>query len=542
MTLTATLNPLFSRDYWTLPALLELRARENADKPFLQWTHDEAPIGFAEANRQANRIAHGLMAHGIAKGDRIVFFMGNSLAHVFCWFACSKVGAVDAPINTAFTGDFLSHQFNLCKARYAVVDEELVPEVARVREKLAHLEVLFVVGDPARARDLLPGLVVRPFSDLQTGDISDPHVAIAPSDPGSILYTSGTTGPSKGVLLPQGAQHFNAEQIAATHGLTEDDIFMSPFPLFHGSGRQNSIYPMLLVGGLCVLYPRFSGTRFVERAKRSKATITMFHGAMVQILCALPPSEEERALRLRAAICIPMPTTLRDSFTQRFGIGALREVIGMTETALPIIPPAGMKAPDGFAGCLIADWYDARVADPETGEELPDGMAGELLIRPREPSIMMLCYENMPEETLKANRDFWFHTGDAVRRNAEGWYGFVDRVKDSIRRRGENISSSEVEYQLLTHPAVSECAVIPVRMDEEMKDEEVKACIVCHSGMTIDPEEFIRWCENRLPLFAVPRFLEFVAELPKTPTGKTQKVKLRADPRNALTWDRLAAS
>jgi crotonobetaine/carnitine-CoA ligase len=172
---------------------------------------------------------------------------------------------------------------------------------------------------------------------------------------------------------------------------------------------------------------------------------------------------------------------------------------------------------------------------------VPDGTVGELLIRPRAPFTMMMCYENMPAETVAANRNLWFHTGDAVRRTAEGWYAFVDRVKDSIRRRGENISSFEVEYQLLMHPAVAECAVVPVRVNQEVRDEEVKACIVCRPGEAIDEAAFIAWCQTRLPHFALPRFLEFVDELPKTPTGKTQKVKLRANALNPRTWDRLAA-
>lgn len=535
---TTSFEPRYERPLWTLPAVLEVQARDRGASPFLQWTHEQQPVSYAEVNAESNRMAHGFLKLGMRKGDRIVFFMGNSLAHAYCWFACTKIGIVDAPINANFTGAFLIHQMNLCKARYALVDEALVEEVARVQDELPHLKQVVVVGNAAAARAKLPRFEVLSLDEIRTSRTDNPVIAVAPSDPTTILYTSGTTGPSKGVLLPYGAQHFNAELITAIYRLTEDDIFMSPFPLFHGSGRQNSIYPMMLVGGLCVLYDKFSGTRFLERAKRSRATITMFHGAMVQMIAAAEPSPDDRAHRLRAAICIPMPYTLQDEFQARFNLKELIEVIGMTETALPIIPPAGRKAPKGYAGCLVSDWYDARVADPETDEEVPDGVVGELLVRPRASSIMMLRYENMPNETVAANRNLWFHTGDGVRRNADGWYAFVDQVKDSIRRRGENISSFEVEYQLLTHPSIAECAVIPVRVNEEIKDDEVKACIVPRPGAAIDAAELIAWCETKLPRFAVPRFVEFVDELPKTPTGKTQKMKLRVGALSDKTWDR----
>ncbi|KWF22791.1 hypothetical protein WT56_01210 [Burkholderia pseudomultivorans] len=509
--------------------------------PFLRWTHDEDPVSFAKANAQANRLAHGLRDLGVAKGDRVVFFMGNSLLHAYCWFACSKLGAVDAPVNENLMGAFLVHQFNLCRARYAIVDEGLIERIVQVRDELLHLKVIVVAGDAAAARMILPDLEILSIDQVTTTIEDNPPRVVVPSDPASIQFTSGTTGPSKGVLLPFASLHLNAEQIVATYGLTADDIFMSPFPLFHGSGRQNSLYPMLLAGGLCTLYPKFSGSRFLQRAKGSNATVTMFHGSMLQMIAQQPPSPDDRAHRLRTAICIPMPATLRHAFETRFGIASLKEVIGMTETALPIIPPVDVKPPEGYAGCLIEDWYEARVVDPDTDEEVPDDTVGELVLRPKFPWTMMLCYENMPVATQQANRNLWFHTGDGVRRNALGWYAFVDRIKDSIRRRGENISSSEVEYQLLMHPAISECAVVAVRVDDEAKDDEVKACIVLRERGSFDEAGLIAWTEARLPKFAIPRFIEFVDELPKTPTGKTQKSKLRANAFNARTWDRLAA-
>ncbi|MFT4069151.1 AMP-binding protein [Paraburkholderia sp.] len=539
MTTMTPLTPLYPKDLWTLPALLERQARERGDAPFLQWTDEGAPLSFFDVNARSNQIAHGLHEFGIRKGERVVFLLGNSLSHVYCWFACTKLGAVDAPINESLMGSLLTHQMNLCRANVAIVDERLVERIVPVREELLYLKRLIVIGDPTSARMLLPECEVVSLDAIASERIDNPPYMVTPADPSTIMFTSGTTGPSKGVLLPHGALHFNAEQIVALYGLTADDVFMSPFPLFHGSGRQNSLYPMLLVGGRCTLYPKFSGTRFLERAARSRATITMFHGSMLQMIADQSPSPADRAHRLRAAICIPMPYTLQDAFQQRFGIAELKEAIGMTETSLPIIPPPGRKPPKGYAGCLIGDWYDARVADPETDEEVPDGTMGELLIRPKFPWTMMIAYENMPAETASANRNYWFHTGDGVRRDADGWYGFADRIKDSIRRRGENISSFEVEYQLLMHPSISECAVVSVRVDAVSRDEEVKACIVCKEGMQLEPVELIAWCETRLPHFAVPRYVEFVTELPKTPTGKTQKNKLRANPLNETTWDRL---
>ncbi|MBF8668352.1 AMP-binding protein [Pseudomonas putida] len=537
--LTTSLKPIFAREFWTLKAVLELQAVKNSASPFLQWTHENEPLSFSEVNSVSNRHANGFLKLGIEKGDRVVLFQENSLSHAFCWFGCAKIGAVDAPINATFKGAFLAHQMNLCAARYAIVDADLVERLVEIQDDLLHLETLIVVGDLQAAQALKATIKVLSLEEVISANVENPSIQVAISDPATIQFTSGTTGPSKGVLMPNGSLHLNAEQTILLHNITQQDTFMSPFPLFHGSGRQTSVYPMLLAGGLCVLYPKFSGTRFLDRAKASGATITMFHGSMLQMIAQQTPSEADRAHRLRSALCIPLPYTLKAGFEERFGI-ALKEIIGMTETSITIMPPPGVEPPKGYAGCLISDFYDARVADPQTDEEVPDGVMGELQIRPKMPWSIMLGYENMPAETIAATTNLWFHTGDGVIRSPEGWFGFVDRIKDSIRRRGENISSFEVEYQLLKHPAVSECAIVGVRLDKEIKDEEVKAFIVLRSGMTVDEQSIVAWCEELLPLFAVPRFIEFIDSLPKTPTGKTQKHKLRHDPINKRVWDRLA--
>jgi crotonobetaine/carnitine-CoA ligase len=537
----SSFSPLYEKNLWTLPALLELQAANRPDAPFLRWTHEGEPVSFAQANAEANRLAHGLLALGLTKGDRVIQLLDNSLSHVFCWFACAKIGAVDAPINTSYTGAFLVHHLNLSKGRTLVVDDKLVAEIAKIQQEIAYVERLIVVGDATEARLALTRWDVVTFDSLRTDKEHNVGVSVSPADPCSILFTSGTTGPSKGVVLPNGNQHLNAELIVATHKLTDKDVFMSPFPLFHGSGRHNAIYPMLLVGGECVLYEKFSATRFLDRAKQCNATVTMFHGSMLQLIAAQAPSEDDRAHRLRAAICVPMPYTFKGAFQDRFGVNQLKEVIGMTETGVTIIPPAGIEPPERYAGKVIEDWYEARVVDPETDEEVPVGTVGELVIRPRHPWTTMLYYENMLEATVAANKNLWFHTGDGVRRNEDGWFGFVDRMKDSIRRRGENISSFEVEYQILQHPNVTECAAVPVKLGKDNHDEEVKICLVCREGETLDLEEFITWCHEKLPRFVVPRYVEIVSELPKTPSGKVRKTMLRSKALNDNTWDRLSA-
>jgi crotonobetaine/carnitine-CoA ligase len=249
---------------------------------------------------------------------------------------------------------------------------------------------------------------------------------------------------------------------------------------------------------------------------------------MMGFVHAQPPHDRDREHRLRCVLTAPTPWEIVDDFQRRFGIDVVTEDYGSTEIGLPVLCPYGVTRPAGSCGRLLSDWYDARIVDPATDEELPDGQVGEFVVRPRIPWAISSGYFNMGERTLDSRRNLWFHTGDALRRDADGWYYFVDRINDSLRRRGENISSYEVEQPILAFPDIAEVAVVAVAADSPGGEDEVMAVVVPHRGREIDPAELWIWCDERLPAFARPRFLKIVTELPKTPSEKVRKTALRA--------------
>lgn len=536
-------EPHFAKEMWSLPRILEHQARTNGDRPFLQWTHHEKPLSFSEVNERVNRFAHGLRGIGLKKGDRIVLFMPNSLELVLLWFAANKLGAIEAPINTSYRGSFLEHQVNTCQADMIVVAEEMLDRVVESLPRLPTVKRVIVwSGEGSKAA--LPSLAGCEVSRLETlfsEDTSNIDVVVGPRDLAAILFTSGTTGLSKGVQMSHAQLYFFSEQTTQLISLTAEDTHMTGFPLFHGNAQFMTVYPCLIVGARCVLYERFSATEWVDRLHASGATVTNSLGVTLPFIYAQPPTPRDNTHKLRLIFSVPTPHEMLEAFQERFGVKNFVEAFGQTEICIPFMTLPGRERPKGSCGVLVNQWFDVRIVDPETDEEVPEGEVGELIVRHREPWTLNSGYMNMPEKTLEAYRNLWFHTGDALRRDAEGWYYFVDRIKDALRRRGENISSFEVEEPIRSHPAVLDVAVIGVPADLAGGEDEVKACIVLKPGHDLSPVELTEWCEARMPSFVIPRFIEFLNTMPKTPSEKVQKAELRKTGRNENTWDRVKA-
>jgi crotonobetaine/carnitine-CoA ligase len=384
-------------------------------------------------------------------------------------------------------------------------------------------------------------LQVSRFEDLVSNNAANPGVTVDPRDVAAVLMTSGTTGPSKGVVMPHSQFYFFAEEDAQLTRLRDSDVYMTGFPLFHGNAQFLTVYPCLITGAQVVLYPRFSASDWAGRARRSGATVTNLLGATMAFILTQPPSPDDRAHRIRCIYAAPLSPDLGAKFTERFGVSDYVDGFGQTEISNIFMTPPGAKRPPGASGVLVTQWFEAKLVDPETDEEVPDGAVGELVVRNKAPGIMCKWYLGMPEKTLETWRNLWFHTGDALRRDAEGWYYFVDRVKDALRRRGENISSFEVEAGVRSHPAVADCAVIGVRADQDAGEDEVMACIVLKPDTTVSNEDLITWCDARMPAFMVPRYIEVMPELPRTASEKVRKKELRERGVTAATWDRLLA-
>jgi crotonobetaine/carnitine-CoA ligase len=336
-------------------------------------------------------------------------------------------------------------------------------------------------------------------------------------------------------MCPQAQFYWWAISTAALlDGMTEEDVLYTCLPLFH-SNALGACVQALVHGAHLVVGPRFSASQFWDRVVAAEATVTYLLGAMMAILAKTQPVSAETRHRLRVILAPATPAHLHDVFRARFGV-VLRDGFGMTETNAVIGARDGVQPP-GTMGYVMPG-YEAKIVD-ENDDEVPDGTAGELVMRADEPYAFATGYWRMPDKTVESWRNLWFHSGDRAVREPDGCFRFLDRMKDAIRRRGENISAWEVEQVLDSHPDIASSAAIPV--PSELGEDEVMAVIVPRVGATVVFEDVIRFCEPRLAYFAIPRFLEIVAELPLTPNGKVQKYVLREKGVTADTWDRDAA-
>ena len=535
-------EPHFPRSEWVLPHILEHQARVQGDRPFLSWTDAGKPWSFAEVNAHVNRIAHGLTAMGIGKDDMVAILLPNCLEFVFTWFALAKIGAVEVAVSDAYTGRFLAHPFQLSKARVLVTNADLVERVAPITGDIPDLKNIVLVDSDSeigRVAELIPQCDVRSFETLVSDNRENPGVDVSAGDPVAVLMTSGTTGPSKGVVMRHSHMYFFAEEDVQLTRLTEDDVYMTGFPLFHGNAQFLTVYPCLIAGAHCVLYRRFSASDWSGRARRSGATVTNLLGATMSFILDKDPGEDDRKHSIRCIYAAPLAPELGGRFADRFGVSDFVDGFGQTEISNIFMTPPGVPKPDRASGVLVDQWFEAQLVDPETGDPVPQGKQGELWIRPRVPGIVAYEYLGMPERTVEAWRDLWFHTGDAMKMDENGWYYFVDRVKDALRRRGENISSFEVEEAVKLHPAVAQAAVVGVRADEEAGEDEVMAFVILEPGGTAPYEDIAAHCERELPDFMVPRYLEIVDEFPLTATEKIRKKDLRERGVGPNTWDRL---
>jgi carnitine-CoA ligase len=510
----------------TLPALLDRQAALSGNAVLVRTESGER--SFLEQRDLAASWAGRLAAEGLAQGDAVAIMSENRAEVLDLWLGAAWLGAVSVPVNTAARGPQLAHVLRDSGARILVAAAEQVGALDHVDADLPSLERIWVFDD---ARGEWRG---RPFEAIPRPGDPLPRRAAHPGDTMSILYTSGTTGPAKGVLCPQAQWYWWGVRTGALLGVGPDDVLYTCLPLFH-TNALNTFVQALVAGATFVPGPRFSASAFWRRLAESEATLTYLLGAMAHILAKRTPDPYERDHRVRIALAPATAADLYPVFRERFGI----EVVdgwGSTETNV-VIATAGTDAPPGSMGALV-DGFEARVVD-EDDEEVGPNTPGELVVRAREPFSFASGYHGLPADTLEAWRNLWFHTGDRVVRDHDGWFWFVDRMKDSIRRRGENISSYEVEAALTSHPDVAAAAAVPVPAD--VGEDDVLAFVVLRDGARLTHEELIRYCERRLAYFAVPRYLEFLDELPLTANGKIEKYRLRERGIGAATWDREAA-
>jgi crotonobetaine/carnitine-CoA ligase len=513
----------------TLPALLERQAGRFADRALLRDGEDEWT--FAEVRWSARTVGAALQAAGIGAGDRVLILASNRVELLFTFLGCAVIGAVAVPVNVALRGAQLQHVLENSRPALVAVEADLLPMLAQARMPDT-MRLAWVIGDLVGA-GALRGIPCRRFPEL--GERRDPDpVETGPETLLAILYTSGTTGPSKGVCCPHAQFYWWGVTVGELLDLERDDVLYTCLPMFH-TNALNAFVQALVVGATFVIGERFSASRFWGRVAAEGATVTYLLGAMVNILHGRDPGPDDRAHRLRIALAPATALAVHAGFEERFGL-KLVEAYGSTETNGVIGASADRQRP-GWMGVALPD-YEIDVVD-EHDRTVPAGEPGELVLRPRHPFSFAGGYFGMDGATVAAWRNLWFHSGDRVLRDADGWIRFVDRSKDAIRRRGENISSFEVEQAILTHGSIAAAAVFAV--PSEMAEDEVMCAVVPKPGAELEPAEVVRHCEGKLAYFAIPRYVDVVAELPSTANGKVRKAVLREAGIGPATWDREAA-
>lgn len=516
----------------TVGHILADKARKNASRVFMSFEGED--ISYEALHLRTNRLANGLSGLGIAKGERVGLLLDNTPDQFLLELALGKIGAVAVPINASARGDLLRYFVAQSACAAVVVEGRLADRLWAFEDQLETVRLVIARGEgaPGRFRDQ----AVVSLDEVAKGGEVTPEVPVAFSDPHYVLFTSGTTGPSKGVLAAQ-AQGWGTAEVFARHtGLTRDDILYTCLPLFHVNAVWNTSYTAIWTDAKVALSRRFSASRIWDEIRQAKATQFAALGSMINIIWNQPERPDDADNPIRLCFTVPTPGEFIQDFERRFGLKVVTW-FSMSENFpivmyLPGDPPekmASMGRERGDAEVRVVDGNDV---------ELPPGQIGELVFRPTDPWRVMLGYDRMPEATIANNRNFWFHTGDRAWKDEEGWFWYVDRIKDSIRRRGENISTHELEAIVRQHPAVDDVAAIGV--PSELSEDEVMIYVRRCPAETVSAEDIIRFCDGRMPYFMVPRYVDFVTEFPLTPTEKVQKYKLRqqAVATLASVWDR----
>jgi crotonobetaine/carnitine-CoA ligase len=519
-------------DRMTIPAVLDRQAAERPDQPALYIL--DVPVTYRELRDRSVAAAYGLRRLGVEAGDRVGIFMATCEEWLYTWFGASYLGAVTVPMNVAYRGDFLANPLSDSGTSVVVVDDDLAPRLLAVAGEVASLRTIVVRGStdelpevPARLTVTSSGALFEPAGD-RAGLGPEP----AWNAPGAIFFTSGTTGRSKGALVTQHYLLSAAEAILECWDLKPGEVVYGPLPLFHLSAIGTVLGPML-AGGTGVLEKVFSVHGTWDQVRRYNAVGIALAGALVVMLWNLPEDERDAEIPLRFLSAAPVPMEIYHQIEARYRCKIVT-CYGMSEAFPLTVAGVNDETPPGTSGRANRR-FEVKIFDDDDNE-VPANTTGEIVCRPKQPHVMFEGYDGRAPETVAQVRNLWFHTGDLGRIDEDGNLTYVDRKKDAMRRRGENVSSFEVEQALLRHPAVAEIAAVGV--PSELGEDDVMVCVVTKPDETLDVKEFMDFCCDRLPYFAVPRYVEVCAELPKNAVGRILKHELRARGVTDAAWDR----
>jgi crotonobetaine/carnitine-CoA ligase len=521
----------------TLDALIRARTARGPERPFVTYLPEQRTLSYGEFDALTRRLSAGLDACGLAPQAHVAVIFENCLEQLVATFGINRGGRVTVPVNASARGELLQYFLSFADCSAVIVEARLYPRVAELLDQLPQLRRVFVANIASRPEPVPAwSAQVRPWEELlaATADAPAPRVP-GYRDLAMLMFTSGTTGPSKAIMFPHAHITYWGLEVAHHHEYTPEDIAYVFMPLFHGNALLGSTMATLAAGSAIALTHRFSVSRFWGDVRASGATVTNAIGSVVDFLWAQPESPADRQHRLRRFHAVPVPR-YGHAFEARFGLSFM-SAFGLTDYCLGTsFNTRHPRSKLGSAGTARTN-IDVRVVDEEDIEQ-PAGVPGEIVLRNRVPWAASPGYYKAPEQTLASRRNLWFHTGDRGYLDADGHLFFSDRIKDSIRRRGENISAFEVEEAVRTHPAVHDVAVYAMRA--ESSEDEVAMSVVLREGHRCDEETLVRHCAADLAYFMVPRFVEIVPELPMTLSMKVEKYKLRtrAEAERDRLWDR----
>jgi carnitine-CoA ligase len=522
----------------TLGAVIEAAARAFPDKPALLF--DDECVTYRELDERSNAYGNALLQIGIAKGDCVSVFMDNCLEMVYAWIGLGKIGALEVAVNTAYRGEYLRYPIALTRASVVIADAGLAPRLLEIVSELPDLQRLVVHGelDAGAIPEQASHLIITDLRDFLEASQEKVQIAepLSYADPCAVQFTGGTTGRSKGAVMSHNMQVTVAQGFVDAAKMTSDDVIYSPLPMFHFSIKSTAMLCSFLVGGTVAMDKRFSVSRTWDQVRRYSATGVNILGSMMLMLWNLPPDPRDKELPVRFMIGVPIPEHLHHKMEKRYGF-RLVSVYGMSETGTQTLGGIDQPGVPGASGKPVGH-FQIKIFDQEE-REVPAGQVGEIVVRPLQPHVMFEGYFADPASTAVVQRNMWMHTGDLGRFDEDGNLYFVDRLKDAIRRRGENISSVEVELTVLKHPAVME--VVAHAVPSEFSEDDVKLCVIVSPDETLAVEELMDYCVKNLPFFAVPRYVEFVDDLPRTLVGRPQKNVLRERGVTPQTWDRETA-
>ena len=512
----------------TLGRLLEEKARQHKDKPFCCFNGDV--LTYEDADRQANRVANALVSLGLKKDDTLGIFMPNNLTYFPAIFGSARAGTITVPLNIHHKGNILAYMINHSDMETLIIAKDLLDRLQDIADDLEHLKTVIVYPDSENIDPMRFNIISWP--EMLNHSDQTPDVDVQYYDTLLILFTSGTTGMSKGVMMPHNQLFFTAEHETRALGKEHWGRVYNWGPMFHQFGWAMTM-AVLLTDSTMYLVETFSLNHYWEDIKRWNITTSGVLGPVMQIMLSAPEKPDDADQPIRKMLGGFVPKAIHESFEKRYNC-KIADVFGLTE-----VEPIGIQDFNnrklGSIGKGCED-FEIRIVDDNDNEVGPE-QAGEIVVRPIKPFTMMKGYYKQPDKTLEAFRNLWFHTGDAAYRDKDGYIFFVDRKKDAIRRRGENISSQELENIINSHPEVNESAAVPV--PSELGEDDVKVVVKLNQGEKLAPEVLLEFCQAKMAYFMIPRYVEFVDEFPRTQLGKIQKAKLKTI--TAATWDREAA-